>query len=177
MLLGCDDGLGRHCHLLSAQVTRKQFGLSLCSADRLLSGLAFPNMIVCRQSRFCRDLFVVGRRARRQTEGPVFNCLLPVSNLSGTSLGRQKKRRSWVSVALAPHSRAVHLRADSRAPRSDKQQRLQQQPPKRQQLIWLKSVKLSARLEKKGLVSIPAVALKSPNQRGRLHSDTDGSQK
>lgn len=43
------------------------------------------------QSEFCHDLFVAGRRAKRKTEGPVFNCLLPLSNFSGTSLGRQKK--------------------------------------------------------------------------------------
>jgi len=85
-----NDVLGHHWHLLSAEVTTKQFDLSLCASDRPLSGLAFPNKIICRQSEFCHDLFVVGRRAKRKTEGSVFNCLLPVSNLSGTSLGRQK---------------------------------------------------------------------------------------
>lgn len=90
-LLVFSDVLGHHCHLLSAEVTTKQFDLSLCTSDRPLSGLDFPNKMICRQSEFCHDLFVAGRRAKRKTEGPVFNCLLPVSNLSGTSLGRQKK--------------------------------------------------------------------------------------
>lgn len=120
-LLVFSDVLGHHCHLLSAEVTTKQFDLSLCTSDRPLSGLDFPNKMICRQSEFCHDLFVAGRRAKRKTEGPVFNCLLPVSNLSGTSLGRQKKRKTWISLVLAQHKQnSSSVSLDSRAPRSNK---------------------------------------------------------
>lgn len=90
-LLLFNDVLGHHCRRLSAEVTTKQFDLSLCTSGRPLSELAFPNKIICRQSEFYHHLFVVGRRAKRKTEGLVFNRLLPMSNLSGMSLGRQKK--------------------------------------------------------------------------------------
>lgn len=50
----------------------------------------FPNKIICREGELCHDLFAVGW-AKRKTEGPIFKSLLPVSNLSRTSLDRRKK--------------------------------------------------------------------------------------